>query len=242
MPLKSSELRESIKLGFGAITGELPGYSCPRCKKNWGYFWFDKEGCEFFCGEDECLRLDKLSSLGKSQPIEHKDASVIFGKGTRYFNACLANWMADEFVKKQVSEWLRNPHDMIILLGAPETGKTYFCMALANYLFDQKKEVKYYDARRIFERVQEAIKKDHNQYAEVHKIARAEVLIIDDLGAGMNTEWQKEIMLDLIDQRYSEQKITIVTSNLSWDAMKDALGERISRRLQSKENLKLIVG
>jgi DNA replication protein DnaC len=67
-------------------------------------------------------------------------------------------------------------------------------------------------------------------------------LIIDDVGAATNTPWQQEMFLDLIDRRYSNEKITIVTTNFMENDCKEHLGERTTRRMFTKENLVINLG
>jgi DNA replication protein DnaC len=48
-------------------------------------------------------------------------------------------------------------------------------------------------------------------------VNEAEVLIVDDLGAGRITAWAREVMHDIIAQRYNQQRPLILTSNLPMD-------------------------
>ena len=240
-PLVAGNLKINHDL-FDAKTCNISGYHCPRCNKNFGYLYFEKSGCLYFCGQFECL-MDDMTYTNKSKKEESKnvDAASQFGVGTRYHDACLTKWKADEEQKEQISRWLNKPKNMVVMLGRPGTGKTYFCIALANYLIFAKHQVHYMNTRRFFEVLQRAMEQDKNQYVAIEEIAKKEILIFDDLGSGMNTEWQKEVLLDLIDRRYNEEKPTIITSNLDFVNMQKTLGERIERRLNSPENLKIVV-
>ncbi len=170
------------------------------------------------------------------------DAALMFGIGARYVNATLAKWHSNAVHAKAVSEWIKNPKCMLVMIGNPKTGKTYFCVAVANYFLEKKRQVRYYNSRRIFEEIQKGIANNENQYETVSNMCQSDILILDDIGASTNSEWQKEIILDLIDRRYSEQKVTLVTSNLTEQKFKEALGERTSRRIFSDDNLILNLG
>lgn len=229
----------------GAYKGHIEGYRCPRCGKNEGYLYFNKIGCMYFCGDSECLQIDSEASKSKRVTVKYgspKDAAILFGLGSRYLNACLTKCDSNPHVSMSISEWIKKPKNMLILEGATNRGKTYFCMALANYLLDQQQNVKYILYRRLFEEIQKAIQKNDNQYSIVEKLSEAEVLIIDDVGASVNTPWQQEMFLDLIDRRYSNQKVTIITTNFNEAECLQHLGERTSRRMYSKENLVITLG
>jgi len=58
------------------------------------------------------------------------------------------------------------------------------------------------------------------------------LLILDDLGANRSTPHVTEQLLFLLQSRYDECRKTIVTTNLSLDALAVALGERAASRLQ----------
>lgn len=231
---------------MGALVGNIQGYTCPRCQKNYGFIHIHPSGASWFCGEYECLQDDKeyeIAVANKEKTILKKsnDASEIFGLGSKYYNACLSKCRLDSQYIQAVSEWLANPKKMIILLGTPGTGKTYFCAAVANYFLEMKKPVHYTNVRRFIEKIQSNINSGKNQYEAISKLDDVEILIFDDLGASTNSEWQQEMILDIVDRRYSSEKPTIFTSNLSFEQIKKTFGERVERRLNARTNLKIIV-
>lgn len=191
------------------------------------------------------MQDDSQSSRGlvkKHEEIKHVDAAHRFGMGGRYVNASLSKWNANAKHASYVNEWLKKPKNFLVLSGKPKTGKTYFCAAIANFLLEQKKVVKYYNSHRLIEEIQKSLSKDGNPYDSIAKMAAQDFFILDDLGSSLNTEWQKEMFLDLVDQRYSNHKPTIITSNLNQEDLKATLGERTSRRVFSEENLVLTLG
>jgi DNA replication protein DnaC len=226
---------------FGALTGEIQNYKCPRCHEAWGYLFKDPTGFMYFCGTPECLTDDVRSQtkeVSKQNIIE--DAATKFAIGTRYKNATLSSWLASENDKRLIVNWLRSPKNILCLLGIPGTGKTFFCTAVANWLIEQKKEVFYTNIRRFFESIQKAISENKNQYEQIRLFSEKPILIIDDLGASKNTEWQKEVILDLIDTRYSSELPTVITSNYTFQEMKEIFDDRIERRINNRDNLLII--
>lgn len=69
-----------------------------------------------------------------------------------------------------------------------------------------------------------------------------EYFIYDDLGSTGLTDWRKEILLNIIDTRYSSKKPTIFTSNLSKEEIMEKLGNRSYSRLFDNENTILNFG
>jgi DNA replication protein DnaC len=76
----------------------------------------------------------------------------------------------------------------------------------------------------------ESLKKVIDKYKDV------KYLIIDDLGASNNSEWQKEVLLDLIDHRYEFRKPTLITTNLNFEKMGEKLDDRIATRIYDRRN------
>ena len=225
--------------------GFLQGQTCERCNSSYGYLFFTNYGASWFCATDSCLAQDCELSKGVSKKAVEAvefDAAHRFNLGARYVGATLAKWRADPSQMNIVNYWIKNDQSMLVLLGAPGTGKTYFCAALANYLMDQKKHVRYFNSRWFFETIQKAIGAGNNQYECVKMIADYDYLIFDDLGSSTNSEWQQEMLLELFDRRYSEKLPTIVTSNLDARSMEKALGGRTSRRVLDEGNFIITMG
>lgn len=225
--------------------GKIQGYTCPRCNENFGYLHIAPEGIMYFCGQLECLKDDADSSKGKESnlnTINNFDAAHKLGLGSRYVNACLSKWSANHEYSKLVSDWIKNPIDMLVLIGKPNTGKTYFCAALANFLMKEKMTFRYFNPRRFIEEIQKSINNNESQYSAISRIASCDFLILDDLGSATNNEWQQEIFFDLIDRRYSDKKPTVITTNLIEVTLNEALGQRLTRRIFSNDNLILHLG
>lgn len=57
----------------------------------------------------------------------------------------------------------------------------------------------------------------------------ADVLVLDDLGSTRINEWQREVLLGVVDERWQHARPVVITSNM--DEFDDALGERLTSRL-----------
>ena len=65
----------------------------------------------------------------------------------------------------------------------------------------------------------------------ISTIKKAELLILDDIGAQMKKEWVDTELFSLIDWRYSNKRVTIFTSNVPIEQLN--LDERIVDRIYS---------
>jgi chromosomal replication initiation ATPase DnaA len=220
---------------------------CPRCKKNAFALFKEKFRYICFCIDSKCLSLD--SEAGKAARREKKQRETERNSkglettgaekehlGRIYHNAVLSKWIGNETNHKLISDWLTNKKPFLVLLGAPGTGKTYLAAAILNYLFDEKKEIAYTTHRRFIEEIHHAIQSDRTQHSVIAKYHDKTYLILDDLGSATCTDWQQEMLLELIDRRYAAKMKTIFTSNLSKELLKSKLGERTSSRLLDINN------
>jgi DNA replication protein DnaC len=71
---------------------------------------------------------------------------------------------------------------------------------------------------------------DHGQhFREVGKMAEADLLVLDDIGALRTSDWSREQLHAVIDRRYNAMRPTVVTTNLP--KLGDEVGDRIASRL-----------
>jgi DNA replication protein DnaC len=63
----------------------------------------------------------------------------------------------------------------------------------------------------------------------LHRMRAVDLLILDDFGSGRVNEWQRECLLGVVDERWSNARPIIVTFNA--ESLRDMVGERIASRL-----------
>jgi DNA replication protein DnaC len=117
------------------------------------------------------------------------------------------------------------------LHGGAGTGKTALAMIVSKAAIEAGRTVAIYSCPRLLAVIRESI--DAGGVLDfLDRLAGADLLHIDDLGAERRTEWVLEQLYSIINTRYEEQRATLVTSNLDHDELSAQLGERIVSRLE----------
>lgn len=119
--------------------------------------------------------------------------------------------------KRQVEQYKYKNTRGVWLYGNYGIGKTYLMGAVGNAFYKRGCQVKFINALEWTQ----AIKKEldyraNNINAMLESAKDAEILIIDDIGSEHTSEWiTGEILYQVINARYDEDKTTFFTSNLS---------------------------
>jgi DNA replication protein DnaC len=122
----------------------------------------------------------------------------------------------------------------VILIGATGTGKSYLACALANQACRKGLRVFYRRAPRLFDELRLA-RIDGTYPRLLAKIAKTDVLVIDDFAIGQLTDDARKELLEILEDRYG-LRATIVTSQLpheKWHAfladptVADAICDRV---------------
>lgn len=125
----------------------------------------------------------------------------------------------------------------LILCGNAGTGKTHLACAVANHVIrEHAKAAVYMTAGRAFRRVKDTYRKN-SQVGEqdaLSAFAVPDLLILDEIGVQYGSDAERNILFEIVNERYEQMKPTALISNLALPALTDFAGERVIDRL--KEN------
>jgi DNA replication protein DnaC len=129
--------------------------------------------------------------------------------------------------------WVRE-HQAVVITGATGVGKTYVACALAQQACRKGHRAMYRRASRLLDELRMA-RADGSYARLLARLARVDVLVIDDFALAPMTESERTDLLEVLEDRH-ELRSTIITSQLapsSWHAylaeptLADAICDRV---------------
>ena len=106
----------------------------------------------------------------------------------------------------------------LLLSGDPGLGKTFLSACIARVVSETGHSVVYDTAAHIFERFEaQKFSRDETGGADedISRLLRCDLLIIDDLGTELTTEFVRSAFYQIVDTRLMTNKKTIISTNLS---------------------------
>ena len=148
---------------------------------------------------------------------------------------------AKEFIRKFNEE-----HTNLLLYGNTGVGKTFLTNCIARELLERSHTVVYLTSLKLFD-ILETYKFNRElshaeKNASVSYILDSDLLIIDDLGTELNNRFTSSQLYHCIDARLNNRRATVISTNLSFDDLRERYSERIFSRLTSNYNLLKLTG
>lgn len=129
-----------------------------------------------------------------------------------------------------------------LLMGTAGLGKTHLAIGTISELtLERGIKCVFKDFFYLLSELKEAYSLGNPENQVLHPLIETEVLVIDELGKAKSSDWELNILDQLISKRYNAEKITLITTNYvskypkqtveSHEILEERVGDRIASRL-----------
>ncbi len=127
----------------------------------------------------------------------------------------------------------------LLLMGSVGTGKTHLAVSALQQIMREKIPLvrgRFADFASLVQEIQMTIDGPGSRGEILRPLIAADLLVLDELGAGKTSPFVMDILYYLVNKRYLEDRVTIFTTNYS-DFPKpgeESLTDRVSQRIRSR--------
>lgn len=199
----------------------------PHCKVCNDTAHFNGEYCA-------CVKKIAINDKTNIELVLHnfKEANFkLYSKDSQAVNKVVFENMA-----RISSKYPNNKKRVAMLYGATGTGKTFLSSCVANYFLEKGFSVTGVTAFSFVNRVLKYHTTfDNEKLTHLTPLLDSDLLIIDDLGTeSILKNVTLEYLYTVLNERINSGKLTLITTNLTPDAIIDRYGERIYSRIFDK--------
>ncbi|MGB7605550.1 MAG: ATP-binding protein [Lutisporaceae bacterium] len=126
-------------------------------------------------------------------------------------------------------------HDKnLFFIGKPGLGKTFLCNSVAKELLDAGKSVIYQSSPDLIDAIRKYkfdFEKENENAPYLEELYNCDLLIIDDLGTELSTQFSNLAIYNILNRRLINDKKIIISTNLNTDELMSTYSERIYSRI-----------
>lgn len=198
-------------------------YTCPKCRDS-GFVGVNMCSCMKIAVAEAKLHDSEIGVLAKKQSFDNFSFDYYSGADRENMQRNFASLkaFAENFSKDSSESWL--------LMGETGLGKTHLTTSVGTAVIRRGYDVLYKSMQGMmddFERAQF----HGGDPEEVQKYYRADLLIIDDLGAEMTTQFTVSSLYNVVNTRINAGLPTLISTNLTQSQLRERYTDRITSRL-----------
>ncbi|MBE7006157.1 MAG: DNA replication protein DnaC [Ruminococcaceae bacterium] len=217
---------------------------CPKCG---GSGYVGDQMCECLrelCRQEQKRELTSLLGAGNARfeqfrldvyPDEHLEEFGCSARSMMRLNLSRCKRYAANFAPGAES---------MLFTGGPGLGKTFLSACIARAVADGGHSVVYETVIRMFSDFENAKFGDYSEenQSRTDKYLNCDLLIMDDLGSEMTTAFTMSALYTVVNSRLMEGRATIISTNLTPDAISARYTQAICSRLLGSYRLMQFLG
>jgi DNA replication protein DnaC len=172
--------------------------------------------------EDEKKRIITLCEQKKRDKLIREWRKR--GITPRFYDATWENWKAETPEQKEILEKVKQAWEKnFLIVGGNGTGKTHLAMCLA------KDGATYCLTPELFRTVRENL---NIEQETIDEYGTCKLLILDEAGRQKGTDFERNLLFEIIDKRWSNMLPTTIIGNIGKREFADLYGMAIVDRLR----------
>lgn len=227
-----------IENGYPADYSDVK-YECEKCKDS-GFIENTMCSCMREALTLAGIENSGFASLIKEQSFENFSLDY-YSKNPKHLEIMKRNL---DFLTHYADAFDAKSSQSILLMGGTGLGKTHLSSALARRVIEKGNDVFYTGAIDLFSQFEtQRFKSYSNEPNEfIERYFECDLLIIDDLGTEMINQFSVSTLYNLLNDRLSRRKPTIISTNLSTDDIQKKYTDRITSRMLGEYQVLFFVG
>ena len=226
--------------GCRSAAEPLPNDSqCPVC----GYFdithpdvrriLLDRDPTKRIFQQARCKCRGREEQQRRDEELRHAQAALPSSGTTRTFDNFLGRPGTDDMLAAARKFADRQGPRMLVLVGQTGTGKSHLLEAIGRQALESGRTVRYDLSPRFLNRLRHTYDSDSGD--DLHDLMawyqRRDTVLLDDIGMESTTDWAREQLTTLVQERHNSGGWMVLATNLNKVAMSDRMGDRLASRL-----------
>lgn len=143
-------------------------------------------------------------------------------------------------VQELIIDWLKNPGLGLVISGRAGRGKTYTAAAIVRSLLLIRQEVCFLRCFSLYSEIREAYRLQLGEPEIFERYTKNKYLVLDDLGAGGFSDFERRTTAELLDERMNRGFVTVVTTNWSAPEIAEKMDDRVASRIEAFSSIELV--
>ena len=205
-------------------------YTCPKCRDT-GWIEYDDEAGRAWSKRCDCQVIRESRRLLEKSGISEEFKRMRFSTFDPRDNEILAK--AKETAMRYVKafpELEKARCNSIMFCGQVGSGKTHLGISICNSLLASGVAITYMPYRNVVTKLKQNVTDETEYNRELERYSKARVLYIDDLLKGKVTESDTNILYELVNYRYMNNRPLIISKEYLTEQLlefDEAIGSRI---------------
>jgi DNA replication protein DnaC len=139
-------------------------------------------------------------------------------------------------VQRFAEEFPMGSENGLLLMGTCGVGKTHLVIAVLKHTIERGHSGIFYDYRELLKEIQASYNPENpvSEMSVLEPVLKTEVLVLDDIGSSKPSPWALETVGHILNTRYNEKRVTLLTTNFLDSANDEPLSKRIGERIRSR--------